>query len=150
MTHRHDSTTAAAARALVTEMFLLASGGPVTTVLICDDRTNAARGLSEMLQPLPSLAGITCVHDPFALADAYAAKAVDLVLIGVHSGSRLGREAIGLISGLHPTAVIIVVGSVADAEELAAVFVRGASGLVVWEPDQAAAPDHDLDGPLVW
>ena len=150
MMHRHDSTTAAAARALVTEIFLLASGGPVTSVLICDDRTTAAQGLSQMLQPMPTLGDITCVHDAFALADAYEAKSVDLVLIGVHPGSKLGHEAIGLMLGLNPTAVIIVIGSVVDAEALAAVFVQGARGLVVWEPDQASTPDGDTDGPLVW
>lgn len=150
MIHRHDSAAAALARALVIEIFRLANGGPVTSVLICDDRPVAAEGLAELLEPLPSLVDSACVQDAFALVDAYSAKAVDLVLIGVHAGSRLGHEAIGLMLGINPAAVIIVVGAVADADALAAVFVRGARGLVVWEPDELSDPDSYPDGPLVW
>ena len=126
MMHRHDSTTAAAALALVTEISLLANGGPARSVLICDDRRTVALALSQMLQILPSLVDIAWVQDAFELADAYATNAADLVLIGVHHGSRLGEEAIGLMVGLNPTAAIIVIGSVVDAEGLAAAFVRGA------------------------
>ena len=150
MMHQHESTTAAAARALVAQIFLLATGNQVTSILICDDRPAAAQDLSRLLQPLPMLADSICVHDPFALADCYARRAVDLVVIGVHSGSRLGQDAIGLTLGLNPTAVIIVVGAARDADALAAVFVRGARGLVVWEPDQASSPAGENGGPLVW
>ena len=150
MMHRHDSTTAAAALALVTEISLLANGGPARSVLICDDRRTVALALSQMLQILPSLVDIAWVQDAFELADAYATNAADLVLIGVHHGSRLGEEAIGLMVGLNPTAAIIVIGSVVDAEGLAAAFVRGARGLVVWEPDQASVSEDDPEGPLAW
>ena len=89
--HRHDSLTAAVARALVTKICLLTGRGPVTTVLICDDRATAAQGLAEMLLPLPSLVDTTWVMDGFALVDAYARRPVDLVLIGVHGENNVGR-----------------------------------------------------------
>ena len=147
--HRHDSLTAAVARALVTKICLLTGRGPVTTVLICDDRATAAQGLAEMLLPLPSLVDTTWVMDGFALVDAYARRPVDLVLIGVHGENNVGGEAIGLMLGMNPTAVVMVVGSAADAEPLAAAFAVGARGLLVWEPDQALSDGYP-DGPLVW
>jgi CheY-like chemotaxis protein len=140
--------SAAGARALVTEICLLTSGGPATSILICDDRPEAAQSLSEMLLPLPSLVDASWVVDGFALVDAYAAQAVDLVLIGVHGDNKRGDEAIDLMLGMNPTAAIMVVGSVADVEPLAAAFGRGARGLLIWEPDQSS--DHHPDGPLVW
>jgi PleD family two-component response regulator len=143
---RHDSMTAAEARAMVTEICLLANGRAVTSVLICDDRPTAARSLSEMLQPLPALVHARWVMDGFALVDAYAVEPVDLVLIGVHGENRLGTEAMGLMLGINPTAVIMIVGSVVDAEALASAFARGARSLLVWEADQAPL----ADGPLVW
>ncbi len=142
--------TAAGARALVIEICLLTNGAPVTSVLICDDRPIAAKGLSEMLLPLPSLVEATWVTDGFALVDAYAAKAVDLVMIGFHGDNKLADEAIGLMLGMNPTAAIMVVGSVVDAESLASAFVRGARCLLVWEADQSSCPDGYPDGPLVW
>ena len=150
MMHQHDSTTAATARALLIEICLVANGGPVTSVLICDDRPTVAQGLSEMLQTLPSRVDVVCVRDGFALVDAYAATPADLVLIGVDGGNTEGDEAIGLLLGMNPSAVIVVVGSVVDLESLAAAYVRGARGLLLWEPDQMPRPEAQPDGPLVW
>jgi CheY-like chemotaxis protein len=155
MMHQHDSTTAASARAMLTEICLVANGGPVTSVLICDDRPTVAQALSEMLRPLPSLVDAACVQDGFALVDAYAANPADLVLIGVDrgnsdGGNTQGDEAIGLLMGMNSSAVIIVVGSVVDLQSLAAAYVRGARGLLLWEPDQASHLESHPDGPLVW
>ncbi len=128
----------------------MANGGPVTSVLICDDRLTVAHGLSEMLRSLPSLVDVGCVQDGFALVDAYTAKPADMVLIGVDNGDADGDEAVGLLLGMNPLAVIIVVGSVVDLQSLAATYVRGARGLLLWEPDQEPNPESHHDGPLVW
>src|SRR6478735_1872645 len=150
MMHQHDSTTAASARALLTEICLVANSRPLTSVLICDDRPSVAQGLSEMLQPFPSRVDVACVRDGFALVDAYAASPADLVLIGVDGGNTEGDEAIGLMLGMNPSAVIVVVGSVVHLESLAAAYVRGAQGLLLWEPDQVSRPEAQPDGALVW
>jgi DNA-binding NarL/FixJ family response regulator len=150
MMHRHDSTTATSARALLTEICLVANGGPVTSVLICDDRLTVTQGLSKMLRPLPSLLDVAWVRDGFALVDAYAGKPADLVLVGVDSGTTDGDQAIGLLLGMNPSAVIIVVGSVVDLQTLATAYVRGARGLLLWEPDPTTRPESHPDGPLAW
>jgi DNA-binding NarL/FixJ family response regulator len=150
MMHQHDSTTATTARALLTEICLIANSGPVTSALICDGRPTVLQGLSDMLRPIPTLVDVACVPDGFALVDAYAAKPSDLVLIGVNGDNTDGHEAIGLLLGMNPEAVIIIVGSVVDLESLAAAYVRGARGLLLWEHDQASRPEAHPDGPLVW
>ena len=35
-------------------------------------------------------------------------------------------------------------------ESLAAAYVRGARGLLLWEPDQVSRPEAQPDGPVVW
>ncbi|MGS0688043.1 hypothetical protein ACVBEQ_23280 [Nakamurella sp. GG22] len=149
--HQHDdTTTAAAARALLTGICLIANNGPVTSVMIYDNRPNAARGLSEMLRPLPLLVDISVVRDGFALVDAYAARPADLVLIGVDGGNTDGAEATDLLLGMNPSAVVVIVGSIRDVKHLAAAYVRGARGLLLLEADQESSPDNHHDGPLVW
>ncbi len=150
MMHQQDSTTAATARAMLTEISLVANGGPVTSVLICNERLTVAQGLLKMLRSLPSLVEVACVQDGFALADAYAEKPADLVLIGVNRSNTGGDEAIGLLLGMNPSAAVVVVGSVVDIESLAAAYVRGARGLLLWEPDQIPRPEGHPDAPLVW
>ena len=135
---------------MVTDICVLTNGRAVTSVLICDDRPTAAQSLSEMLLPLPALVHARWVVDGFALVDAYAVEPVDLVLIGVHGENGLGTEAMGLMLGINPTAVIMIVGSVVDAEALASAFALGARSLLIWEADQGSAPDGYPDGPLVW
>ena len=66
--------------------------------------------------------------------DALAAEPVDLVLIGVHPASPTGQDAIGLVLGMHPSTVIIVVGSTGDIDVLAMAYIRGPRGLLLWEP----------------
>jgi DNA-binding NarL/FixJ family response regulator len=120
-------------RAILVGICAFAGLGPLRSVLICDDRPAARRGLAELLRPLPSRPQTRCVSDGFAVADALAAEGVDLVLIGVHPASRVGQEAIGLVLGLHPSTVIIVVGSPGDVDVLAPAYVGGARGMLLWE-----------------
>ena len=121
-------------RAIIVGICVFAGLGPPRSVLICDDRPAARQGLSELLRPLPSLLQIRCVSDGFAVVDALAAEPVDLVLIGVHPASPTGQDAIGLVLGMHPSTVIIVVGSASDTDVLTPAYIRGARGMLLWEP----------------
>ncbi len=73
--------------------------------------------------------------------DAVEARPADLVLIGIHRANNSGAEATSLLLGLHPATVIIVSGSVDEIDVLAAAYIRGARGLIPWDPDQP--PQHD-------
>jgi DNA-binding NarL/FixJ family response regulator len=77
------------------------------------------------------------VPDGFALVDAVTAKPADLVLIGIHRATSCGAEATTLLLGMHPTTVIIVFGSPRELDVLAAAYVRGARGLLTWDPEQS-------------
>src|SRR6476660_6639787 len=110
---------------------------PTSTVLICDDRPEVGRELSQTFRLyLPSIAPVNAhlVADGFALVDAFEARPADLVLIGIHAGTTAGIDAINLLLGIHPQANTVVYGSVTDVELLAAAYARGAGGLLVWEP----------------
>jgi DNA-binding NtrC family response regulator len=116
---------------------------PTSTVLICDDRPEVGRELSQTFRLyLPSIAPVNAhlVADGFALVDAFESKPADLVLIGIHAGATAGIDAINLLLGIHPQARTVVYGSVADVEMLAAAYAQGAGGLLVWEPTDAERP----------
>lgn len=125
-------TAASAGRAVLTDIWMVAGTGPVRSVLICDDRPPILRGLFDMLRPPPALVDIVGVADGFALVDAFTARPADLVLIGIHRANNTGAEATSLLLGMHPAAVIIVVGSPTDIDVLAAAYIRGACGLLPW------------------
>jgi len=116
---------------------------PTGSVLICDDRPATGRELSQTFRRfLPSIVPVSAqlVADGFALVDAYQAAPADLVLIGIHTDSTAGIDAINLLLGLYPDAKTVVYGSVADVELLAAAYAQGAGGLLVWEPTDAGRP----------
>jgi len=142
--------TAAAARSVIVEICQLTVNRPVTSVIICDPRLDVQHSLSQMLLPLRSLIEIVSVSDGFALADAYSARAADIVLIGVDRSSNSGMEAIGLQLAIHPHSVVITVGAATDADLLVGATLVGARGLLVWDPDQAPPDGPQPDGPLVW
>lgn len=68
--------------------------------------------------------------------DVISAKPVDLVLIGIHRANNAGAEATSLLLSMRPSSVIIVSGSITEIDVLAAAYVRGAGGLLTWDPDQ--------------
>ena len=133
-------TAAAAGRAALTDIWMLAGSVPIRSVLICDDRPWILQGLLDMLRPLPTLVDIDWVTDGFALVDAITARPADLILIGIHRANNTGAEATSLLLGMHPTAVIIVFGSPNDIDDLAAAYIRGARGLLPWEPTDPTGP----------
>ena len=59
-----------------------------------------------------------------------------MALIGIHRANNSGAEATSLLLGMQPAAMIIVFGSVTDIDVLAAAYVRGARGILPWDPDQ--------------
>jgi len=128
-------------RAVIIGICAFAGLGSVRSVLICDDRPTARQGLAELLRPLPSLE-IRCVADGFAVVDALAAEGVDLVLIGVHPASDVGLQAVDLVLGMHPSTVVVVVGSVGDLDVVVPAYLRGAQGLLLWEPAPRPGPDQ--------
>jgi DNA-binding NarL/FixJ family response regulator len=121
-------------RAIIVGICAFAGLGPPRSAVICDDRPAVRRGLAELLRPLPSLSETLCVSDGFAVVDALAADPVGVVLIGVHRASQTGPEAIDLVLGMHPSTVIVVVGSAGDLDVLAPAYLRGPRGLLLCEP----------------
>ena len=132
-------TAASAGREMMAGMWTVVSGRPLTSVLICDDRALTRQAMSEMLASPPGLTDIVCVTEGFELVDAFAVRPVDLVLIGIHRASTAGADATDLLLALYPTAVVIVFGSVTETDILAAAYVRGARGLLLWDWDHPAA-----------
>ena len=63
-----------------------------------------------------------------------------MVLIGFHDLGGGAEQAMSLILRVDPAVVIVIVGSVADAELLVNAYVRGARGMLLWDPGTAAAP----------
>ena len=135
----HGETAASAGREMMAGMWTVVSGRPLTSVLICDDRPLVRQAMSEMLDSQPGLSNILCVTQGFELVDAFAVRPVDLVLLGIHRASTAGADATDLLLGLHPSAAVIVFGSVTEADILAAAYVRGARGLFLWDWDHPAA-----------
>ena len=138
MTDGRDAADAAGLE-MTTEIWTVVSGQPLTSVLICDDRPPARRAMTEMLEALPGLSDISCVREGFALVDAFTARPVDLVLIGIHRQSSVGADATDLLLGMHPTAAVIVFGSARETDILASAYARGARGLLLWDFDHPAA-----------
>jgi DNA-binding NarL/FixJ family response regulator len=116
-------------------------------ILICDERPLTRLTLSQTIGAIASLSDIGCVSDGFALADAFAAKPADLVLIGYQVGRVGGAQATELLLSLYPSAAVIAFGSPDASGTLAEAVARGARGLMLWDPDRRHRP---LTGPDGW
>ena len=119
----------------------------MTAILICDERPLARLTLSEAIQAIISASDIDCVSDGFALADAFAAKPADLVLIGYQVGRVGGAQATELLLSLYPSAAVIAFGSPDASGPLAVAVAGGARGLLLWDPDRRHQPPS---GPGGW
>ncbi len=71
------------------------------------------------------------VADADALLAAYQ-ETIGQVLIGVHSGSAVGSDAITRLRALHPAARPIIFGALKDIDLLTA-HLFDAGGLLLWE-----------------
>ena len=107
--------------------------GLMRSILICDDRAAVRMELSKTLR-LGATGSVLGVPDGNALLDAYRERARDQVLIGVHSRSTVGVQALVLLAETHPNSVPFLFGSLTDIDLLAAAYCRGAGGLLLWEP----------------
>jgi DNA-binding NarL/FixJ family response regulator len=100
--------------------------------LICDDRPDVRRELSQVFQ-LRSPGPVESVGAGSDLLSIYETRSPVQVMIGVHPGSTFGVDALDLLLAQHPTASPVVYGSRRDVEFLAGVYARGAAGLLLWE-----------------
>jgi DNA-binding NarL/FixJ family response regulator len=123
-----------AGHAFILQTFLLTGNRPVSSVLVFDDRPDVQHRLADVLALLPGSPSIAYLSEGFALVEQYTSRPADIVLVGIHRGSNAGAEAVTLLIKSHPDAAVIVFGVAADSELLADVFVRGARGLVLWDP----------------
>jgi DNA-binding NarL/FixJ family response regulator len=119
---------------LLLQTLLLTGSGPIGSVLICDDRPDLHGNLAQTLRLLPGSPEIGYVSHGFALVHRFSTRPADLVLVGIHRGSTAGAEAVTMLINSHPDAAVIVFGIAEDIELMADVFVRGARGLVLWDP----------------
>lgn len=106
----------------------------VSSVLVCDEWSVAGQALCNVLRAGPSRAEIRLVMDGFALADAFAEKPADLVMIGYRVGLTGAAQATDLLLSLFPEALVIAVGPAAAHHLLLAAVARGARGLMIWNP----------------
>ena len=112
----------------------------VRSVLICEARPGLRQALARMATNIPTAVDVDFVTDRFELSAAFAAKPADLVLIGLSPGSPDGTAATNQLLTRHPSANIIVYGSVHDTARLTAAVARGAHGFLLWTPDARHHP----------
>ena len=125
---------------------------PVRRVLICDERPRAVQVLTELVTAIPSVVDIDGVRDGFGAVDAFAAHPAGVVLIGIQAGRNTGTDAANLLLGMHPAAAVIVYGTAGDIGPLTAAVIRGARGLMLWDPDSGhrPAPPHGPNAGSRW
>ena len=112
----------------------------VRSVLICEARPGLRQALARMATNIPTAVDVDFVTDRFELSAAFAVKPADLVLIGLSPGSPDGTAATNQLLTQHPSANIIVYGSVHDTAPLTAAVARGAHGFLLWTPDERHHP----------
>ena len=125
---------------------------PVRRVLICDERPRAVQVLTELVTAIGSVVDIDGVRDGFGAVAAFAAHPCGVVLIGIQTGRNTGTDAANLLLGMHPAAAVIVYGTAGDLGPLTAAVIRGARGLMLWDPDSGhrPAPPHGPNAASSW
>ena len=88
----------------------------VRSVLICDARPGPGQAVARLAKNIPAAVDVAVVTDRFALSAAFAVKPADLVLIGLSPGSPDGAAATDQLLTQHPSANILVYGSVHDTD----------------------------------
>jgi DNA-binding NarL/FixJ family response regulator len=107
----------------------------VVRVLICHERPSTGQGLSDAVRRNASISDVEYCRDGFELADAFASKPADLVLVGYQRGRPGGAEATQLLLSLFPRAIVIAFGSTDASVALATAVSRGARGVLLWDVD---------------
>ena len=119
----------------------------VRSISICDARPGICEDLARLAKNIPTAVDVAVVTDRFALSAAFTVKPADLVLIGLSPGSPDGAAATDRLLTQHPSANIIVYGSVHDTAVLAAAVARGAHGFLLWTPDERHQPSPPTGSP---
>src|SRR5664279_6477779 len=91
----------------------------VQRVSICDERPTARTALSRVIST--AISTVTVVDnsvDAAELLDQYSVHQPDLVMIGVRNGKPKGVEAVDHLLSVHPSAAVIVYGSMDDTHQL--------------------------------
>lgn len=122
----------------------------VRSILICDARPGICEDLARLAKNIPTAVDVAVVTDRFALSAAFTVKPADLVLIGLSPGSPDGAAATDRLLTQHPSANIIVYGSVHDTAVLAAAVARGAHGFLLWTPDERHQPSPHRFTATTW
>jgi len=107
----------------------------VRSVLIYDQRPDGRAVLTRRVTAaVPSVDDITCVTTPAEMIHVFDARPTDLVFIGMDHPAGRGEDTVALFLRRHPTATVIVVGTITDIQTLTTSLARGAVGLMLWDP----------------
>lgn len=79
-----------------------------------------------------------CFDDEFLLVDAFRRHPESLVLIGYGRDNEAGPAAMSLLLRVFPHAPVVAYGSKGCAAELIDAMSRGARGIMLWAPADAA------------
>src|SRR5664279_918414 len=112
----------------------------VQRVSICDERPAARTALSRVISS--AIATVTIVDnsaDAAELLEQYSVHQPDLVLVGVRNGKQKGVEAVDHLLGVHPSAAVIVYGSMDDTRQLTTAIEHGARGFLLWDANNPVA-----------
>ena len=112
-------------------------------MLIYDQQPDGRAVLTlRITDAVPSVNDITSVTTPADLIDVFDAHPADLVFIGIDHRDGHGEDTVALFLRRHPTATVIVVGTINDIPALTTALARGAAGLMLWHPwgDHAQLP----------
>ncbi len=106
---------------------------PRGSVLVCDFQPVNRQVLAAQVAgsgPYPR--AVHSVPDGAAAVDAFASHPADLVLIGIHRCSASGAAALTLLVREHPSAFVVVFGSLQDSQLLIDAMHCGAQGWIIW------------------
>ena len=119
---------------------LLPTWVAVKRVSICDERPSARAALTRVVSgAIPSVTDIDCSADGPELLAQFASHPAELVLIGIRNNKSSGTDATRRLLDLHPTAAVIVYGSVDDGPALSSAIAFGARGFLLWDANNPIA-----------
>jgi DNA-binding NarL/FixJ family response regulator len=107
----------------------------VLRVLICHERPSTGQSLTDAIRRNHLITDVEYCRDGFELADAFASKPAELVLVGYQRGRPGGAEATQLLLSLFPRATVIAFGSTDASVALVTAVSRGARGVLLWDVD---------------
>ena len=125
------------------------SGGPVTTVLICDDLRPVREGLRRNVAAVPGVDRVETVDNAEELLSRYPLERPDLVLMSLHLSGTGASEATRRLVREHPEANVVVMAQGDDRDSVVQAIAGGARGFLqrdVSREELCAAVAHALAG----